>query len=199
MQAWSGDHDQFRSKFEAAAGVERKKLLTAENEHGWNALHFSAVYARGEMMKTLLLEVPELVHRPNRRGWLPLHYASGFGHVEMIDLLLGHGAELSCQNNTSAEHMGWTPLHRAFRWWLDPNKRNAIRHLLIKHGADPTALDAHGRSPIDLVSDPCCAPAARLLAEAVATGHLAADVTRQSEATQHRLAHGIALAQSAQK
>ena len=189
MQAWSGDLKSFSAQLECAAGAEeRMKLLEAENQHGWNALHFSAVYGREEMMEVLLSEAPQLVQKANLRGWRPLHYASGFGHSRMIDLLLRHGADLSCQNEISAEHLGWTPLHRAFRWWLDPNKRNAIAHLLHL-GADPTALDAHGRTPVDLVSDPCCAPAALLLSDAAAAGHEAADMSRQSEATRHRLAY----------
>ena len=165
MQAWSGDLKSFSAQLECAAGAEeRMKLLEAENQHGWNALHFSAVYGREEMMEVLLSEAPQLVQKANLRGWRPLHYASGFGHSRMIDLLLRHGAELSCENEISIAH-------------------------LLHLGADPTALDAHGRTPVDLVSDPCCAPAALLLSEAAAAGHAAAEMSRQSEATRHRLAH----------
>jgi hypothetical protein len=138
------------------------------------------------MLNAMLDECPDLVEVPNRQGWRPLHFASGFGKADMIDLLITRGASLASPNELSDEYRGWTPLHRAFRWWLDPNKPNAILHLLTI-GADPTAHDASGRTPVDLTSDPCCRAAVEALADAAAAGQPAACLSRQSPATVQRL------------
>ena len=96
----------------------------------------------------------------------------------------------------AAEYRGYTPLHRAFRWWLDPHKPNAIRHLLAL-GADPTLRDEAGRTPVDVTSDNCCRPALDALAQAHAAGHAAADVALQTQATQDRLRQAAAAAAAA--
>jgi hypothetical protein len=99
----------------------------------------------------------------------------------------------SC-NPAQKEYNGYTPLHRAFRWWLDPGKPNAIGHLLSV-GADPTCKDAHGRTPVDLVADSSCAAAAVLMAGAAAAGSETAHLSRQTEATQRRLREGLRAAE----
>lgn len=199
MAAWSGDHDRFAAKFAAAATADEKRAaIAASNDHGWNALHFAAVYDRRGMLEPMLEACPELVSAPNKQGWRPLHYAAGFGQPAVINMLLAHGAELDCRNEIAAEYKGYTPLHRAFRWWLDPNKPNAIAHLL-SIGADPTALDEAGRSPVELTSDNCCAPALRALAEAHGAGRAAACLSLQSAATQSRLRDNAAAAEAASR
>ena len=186
--AWSGDEQRFRSKFDGAES-RRDLILEVDPTSGWSAPHFAAVYDRVGMLTEMLDECPDLVEMPNRQGWRPLHFASGFGRRDVIDLLLARGARLDTRNEVSTEYRGWTPLHRAFRWWLDPNKPNAISHLLLR-GADATALDASGRTPVDLVASSCCRDATRLLAEAASAGHETANVSLQSEQTQQRLREG---------
>ena len=187
MATWSGDRERFDSKFTEVASVEEKRnAVLAANQHGWNALHFAAVYDRRAEMKEMLEVCPDLAATPNLQGWRPLHYAAGFGQTEIIDLLLLHGARLDCTNDIAAEYKGYTPLHRAFRWWLDPNKPNAISHLLTI-GADPTLTDARGNTPVDLTADSTCGPAIARLAEAHAAGNAAADLERQNPETRRRL------------
>ena len=152
-------------------------------------IHFAAVYGHHDMLTAMLDECPDLVATPNRQGWRPLHFAAGFGRTAVIDLLLARGADLKCTNDISksvAYGARWTPLHRAFRWWLDPAKPNAIRHLLLL-GADPTALDAAGKTPVDYVSDASSAAAIEALAEAEAAGHGRARLVLQDEATRRRM------------
>ena len=62
----------------------------------------------------------------------------------------------------------------------------SLAHLLLR-GADATARDASGRTPVDLVRSPCCGAAALLLAEAARAGHETAAESLQSEHTQQRL------------
>jgi len=188
MAAWSGDHKKFDRKWLAAASeAEQRQLITnMDPESGWNAMHHAAVGGREKMLNTMLDACPDLVEVPNRQGWRPLHFAAGFGKAAVIDLLIERGASLQTRNELSTEYRGWTPLHRAFRWWLDPNKPNAILHLLTI-GADPTALDASGRTPVDLTSDPCCKAAVAALADAAAAGQAAACLSRQSPAMLQRL------------
>ena len=144
------------------------------------------MYGRNDMLNEMLNECPDLVSAPNRQGWRPLHYASGFGRPDVVDLLLSHGAELQCTNDVSMSYRGWTPLHRAFRWWLDANKPNAIRHLLSL-GADPTHLDEAGKTPVDYVSDASCVAAWQALLEAHEAGHELTRLSLQSDATLGRL------------
>ena len=161
-------------------------MLEVDPTSGWTALHFAAVYGRVAMLEAMLDECPDLAELPNRAGWRPLHYAAGFGRPEVIDLLLERGANLQCTNDVSNAYRGWTPLHRAFRWWLDANKPNAIRHLL-RLGADATVQDSIGRTPVDLVSDASCVAAIAALSEAHAAGLQTAKLSLQREATLGRL------------
>jgi hypothetical protein len=200
MAAWSGDSNRFKRLFDLNVdAAERRRLVAATNEHGWNAIHFAAVYGRIEMLQPMLHLAPELVHEPNRAGWLPLHYAAGFGQKDVIDVLVENGAVVGATNdNPHGEYCGFTPLHRAFRWWgssgSDPTKGDAIRHLLSL-GACPMAKDAAGRTPVDLVSDNCCALALEALAAAHTAGLETANVELQSEATRTRLEAGAAASQ----
>lgn len=183
--AWSGDDSRFRAKFDPTE-TRRRQITEVDPTSGWTALHFAAVYGRTDMLAEMLDECPDLVEVPNRAGWRPLHYGAGFGRPDVIDLLLERGACLQCKNDVSEPYRGWTPLHRAFRWWLDPNKPNAIRHLL-RLGADPTAQDAIGRTPLDLVSDSSCVAAIAALGEAQAAGLETAKLSLQRDTTLARL------------
>ena len=193
--AWSGDEDRFRKKFadpELTSAQRRKAIEEVDPTSGWTALHFAAVYGRNSMLIDMLEECPDRVETPNRQGWRPLHYAAGFGRPDVVDLLLSRGAKLHCTNDVSESYRSWTPLHRAFRWWLDPNKPNAIVHLLSL-GADPTVRDAAGRTPVDLVSDASCVAAIAALGEAHAAGLETANLSMcASETTISRLRAALA-------
>jgi len=191
LEAWSGDKAKFNEQFVNAAPEERRNLITEiDPNSGWTALHFATVYGQEGMVKDMLLECPDLIDLPNRQGWKPLHFAAGFGQIPIIDLLISLGADLACRNETSPECKGWTPLHRAIRWWLDPGKPNAVSHLL-SIGADATLVDDVGRTPVDLAADSCCFTLAEYLHTAAVSGNETAEFRHQSEATRSRLRHAV--------
>ena len=134
MAAWMKDGNKFDDIWNLArSSEERRSLAFASNEHGWNALHHAAVHNQTHMIQKLAEESfgRELAQSSTRNGWRPLHYASGFGQKESVDLLLKVGAaDLEIQNDRSYSCLGWTPFHRAIRWWLSPGKPNCIEHLL---------------------------------------------------------------------
>ena len=88
-----------------------------------------------------------------RTGWQPLHFAAGFGKAEAVDLLLQAGADIEARNTTAGHHAGWTPFHRACRWWLSPGKPNCIRHLLeLEPGVKLDAETDDGLTAANLVN-----------------------------------------------
>ena len=108
----------------------------------------------------------ECMHEPYSIFYLPsLLRCPTFiqGKPKIINKLIECGAKLDTVNEVSPEYKGYTPLHRAFRWWLDPGKPNAISHLL-SIGANPTLVDAQGRTPVDLVADSSCVAAVSVAA-----------------------------------
>ena len=167
MAAWMKDRDRFDAVWDAADAAdatgttgttgttassahvhERRDLAFAENEHGWNALHHACVHNQTHMIQQLLAEDfgCELAATSVRNGWRPLHYACGFGQQESVDLLLTMGdADLEVNNDKSYACMGFTPFHRAIRWWLSPGKPNCIGHLL-KVGVNAAALTEDGKT-----------------------------------------------------
>uniref|UniRef100_A0A8C7A4H6 Poly [ADP-ribose] polymerase n=1 Tax=Nothoprocta perdicaria TaxID=30464 RepID=A0A8C7A4H6_NOTPE len=79
-----------------------------------------------------------------RRGLVPLHNACSYGHYEVTELLLKHGA---CVN--AMDLWQFTPLHEAAS-----KNRVEVCSLLLSHGADPTLLNCHGKSAVDMAPTP---------------------------------------------
>lgn len=77
--AWSGDAVAFNKEYDEVQGdpATLNERISLTNEHGWNALHFAAVYGRVNMIEKLLPHAPELVRKANPAGWEPIHYAAG--------------------------------------------------------------------------------------------------------------------------
>uniref|UniRef100_UPI000D2FD262 tankyrase-2-like n=1 Tax=Maylandia zebra TaxID=106582 RepID=UPI000D2FD262 len=71
---------------------------------------------------------------------VPLHNACSYGHYEVIELLVKHGA---CVN--AMDLWQFTPLHEAAS-----KNRVEVCSLLLSYGADPTFLNCHNKSSIDL-------------------------------------------------
>jgi serine/threonine protein kinase len=74
-------------------------------------------------------------------GSTPLHIAAGNGHVSAVKALLAGGASIDRRM-----HDGWSALHLA----AASGKLLAVQALLAA-GADPTAEDACGKQPADVV------------------------------------------------
>ncbi|KFV46172.1 TNKS1 protein, partial [Anthoscopus minutus] len=77
-------------------------------------------------------------------GLVPLHNACSYGHYEVTELLLKHGA---CVN--AMDLWQFTPLHEAAS-----KNRVEVCSLLLSHGADPTLVNCHGKSAVDMAPTP---------------------------------------------
>ncbi|CAI5462978.1 unnamed protein product [Closterium sp. Yama58-4] len=79
------------------------------------------------------------------RGLTALHAAVWQNHVGVVERLL----ELGCDPDAADWESGWTALHRAchFGHW-------AVMGRLLAHNASPSALDALGRTPLQLLPRP---------------------------------------------
>uniref|UniRef100_A0A674AXR6 Poly [ADP-ribose] polymerase n=1 Tax=Salmo trutta TaxID=8032 RepID=A0A674AXR6_SALTR len=75
---------------------------------------------------------------------VPLHNACSYGHYEVTDILVKQGA---CVN--AMDLWQFTPLHEAAS-----KNRVDVCSLLVSNGADPTFLNCHNQSAIDLSPTP---------------------------------------------
>ncbi|KAM9446412.1 tankyrase, TRF1-interacting ankyrin-related ADP-ribose polymerase b [Clarias gariepinus] len=106
-------------------------------------LHLAAGYNRVRIVQ-LLLQYGADVHAKDKGGLVPLHNACSYGHYEVTELLLKHGA---CVN--AMDLWQFTPLHEAAS-----KNRAEVCSLLLSHGADPTVLNCHCKSAIELAHTP---------------------------------------------
>uniref|UniRef100_UPI001ED84CE7 poly [ADP-ribose] polymerase tankyrase-2-like isoform X2 n=1 Tax=Scatophagus argus TaxID=75038 RepID=UPI001ED84CE7 len=102
-------------------------------------LHLAAGYNRVKTVQ-LLLQHGADVHAKDKGDLVPLHNACSYGHYEVTELLLKHGA---CVN--AVDLWQFTPLHEAAS-----KNRVEVCYLLLSYGADPTFLNCHNKSSIDL-------------------------------------------------
>ncbi|XP_004911091.1 poly [ADP-ribose] polymerase tankyrase-1 isoform X3 [Xenopus tropicalis] len=106
-------------------------------------LHLAAGYNRVRIVQ-LLLQHGADVHAKDKGGLVPLHNACSYGHFEVTELLLKHGA---CVN--AMDLWQFTPLHEAAS-----KNRVEVCSLLLSHGADPTLVNCHGKSAVDMAPTP---------------------------------------------
>lgn len=71
---------------------------------------------------------------------MPLHNACSYGHFEVTEALLKHGAAVN-----ASDLWTFTPLHEAAS-----KSRAEVCSLLLSEGADPTQLNCHSKSAIDV-------------------------------------------------
>lgn len=71
---------------------------------------------------------------------VPLHNACSYGHFEITEMLIKHGA-----NVNAMDLWQFTPLHEAAS-----KSRIEVCSLLLSEGADPTLLNCHSKSAIDV-------------------------------------------------
>lgn len=102
-------------------------------------LHLAAGYNRGRVVQ-LLLQRGADVHAKDKGGLVPLHNACSYGHFEVTEMLLKHGALVNAMDLWQ-----FTPLHEAAS-----KSRAEVCSLLLSHGADPTLLNCHSKSALDV-------------------------------------------------
>lgn len=111
-----------------------------------SALHYAA--ATGSLSAVEALVGAGLdVNAQDISGRTPLHYAVEQNAVELTDFLIEKGAETELYGRGYGIHDAarvlCTPLHVAARFSYP-----AVVKLLLKHGADPNALDSVGATPL---------------------------------------------------
>ncbi|XP_061491464.1 poly [ADP-ribose] polymerase tankyrase-2 isoform X4 [Rhineura floridana] len=106
-------------------------------------LHLAAGYNRVKIVQ-LLLQHGADVHAKDKGDLVPLHNACSYGHYEVTELLVKHGA---CVN--AMDLWQFTPLHEAAS-----KNRVEVCSLLLSYGADPTLLNCHNKSTINLAPTP---------------------------------------------
>uniref|UniRef100_A0A3B4ZYY5 Poly [ADP-ribose] polymerase n=1 Tax=Stegastes partitus TaxID=144197 RepID=A0A3B4ZYY5_9TELE len=106
------------------------------------------------------------------RDLVPLHNACSYGHYEVSELLVKHGA---CVN--AMDLWQFTPLHEAAS-----KNRVEVCSLLLSYGADPSFLNCHNKSSIDLA--PTSALKERLAHEF--RGHSLLQASREADLLQVR-------------
>lgn len=102
-------------------------------------LHLAAGYNRTRIVQILLQNGAD-VHAKDKGGLVPLHNACSYGHFEVTEMLVKHGA-----NVNAMDLWQFTPLHEAAS-----KSRVEVCSLLLSHGADPTLLNCHNKSAIDV-------------------------------------------------
>ena len=130
----------------AEAGAELDVWVPGiHSPHGWTPLHYAVQRNRNPPVTAALIETGADIHATQNDGPTPLHDAET---PEVVALLLAAGADIEAR----ATYLGWrqpngrdmTPLHVAAR------KGNAAVFMaLLEAGADPTALDIEGKTPLD--------------------------------------------------
>lgn len=161
---------------EAARSGNEEKLLQLLNPLNVNChasdgrrstpLHLAAGYNRARVVQILLQNGAD-VHAKDKGGLVPLHNACSYGHFEVTEALLKHGAAVN-----ASDLWAFTPLHEGAS-----KSRAEVCSLLLSEGADPTQLNCHSKSAIDVA--PTLELQERLAYEY--KGHCLLDACRQAD------------------
>ncbi|XP_041368600.1 poly [ADP-ribose] polymerase tankyrase-1-like [Gigantopelta aegis] len=163
---------------EASRSGNEEKLMTlltplnvnchASDGRKSTPLHLAAGYNRTRIVQ-LLLQHGADVHAKDKGGLVPLHNACSYGHFEVTEMLLKAGASVNAMDLWQ-----FTPLHEAAS-----KSRVEVCSLLLSHGADPTLVNCHSKSALDVA--PTRELQERLQAEY--KGHSLLEGARQSDLT----------------
>ena len=85
------------------------------------------------------------IDKLDKKGNAPLHYAAAATRPDMLELLLRHGADVNVRN----KRYQTTALHEVARSGARNGRAvRAITTLLLERGADASAIDKHGETPL---------------------------------------------------
>ncbi|XP_023715852.1 uncharacterized protein LOC111868952 isoform X2 [Cryptotermes secundus] len=103
-------------------------------------LHYAAKFGNVPMMKTLL-RAGANVSAVNARRRTPLHLAAAKGHTEACSLLISAKSDVNASDERDR-----TPLHMVAMY----GGSISVAEVLVKKGANMTAVDRNGLTPFDL-------------------------------------------------
>jgi ankyrin repeat protein len=142
----------------------------AELLHPGRPLDACESAALGEVtaLRTCLENDDDSRVRRSSDGWTPLHLAAFFGRDDAVTLLIDHGAPLDAHSTNALRN---SPLHAA----LAGNTLPVLVRRLVFAGADVTARDAHGNTPLHLAASRGYEPLCDLLIARGADTHALSD------------------------
>ncbi|KAK3583273.1 hypothetical protein CHS0354_011160 [Potamilus streckersoni] len=145
MAAKANNPVHFQSYWEMdEEGIEENSREEIEKDPSKKIL-WAAENNNLDVVQSLLVDDPELIHARDADGYTPLHRSSYNGHLEMIEVLLAHGADVHAKTSD-----GWHPLHSASRW-----NQADVAMLLLQNGADINAQTNGGQTALHIAcSDP---------------------------------------------
>uniref|UniRef100_A0AAY4D309 Poly [ADP-ribose] polymerase n=1 Tax=Denticeps clupeoides TaxID=299321 RepID=A0AAY4D309_9TELE len=133
------------------ADPSAKAVLTGEYKK--DELLEAARSGNEEKLMALLTPLNVNCHASDGRKSTPLHLAAGYNRVRIVQLLLQYGVRPvnllhgACVN--AMDLWQFTPLHEAAS-----KNRVEVCSLLLSHGADPTLVNCHNKSAVDMAPTP---------------------------------------------
>jgi len=135
--------------------------VNAMDAEGNRPIHIAAAKNKWDMVRFLIANGAE-VNVANKTGVQPIHHAANCGYInsnaDPVGLLVKHGAKV-----TVADKRGRTPLHwlltdmveerakkEGIADWGVQNYEMGLAKALVEAGADPTALNSAGESPLTI-------------------------------------------------
>lgn len=126
-----------------------QKLIAANvdineaSESGCTALIWALVFKRRDML-SLLLDAGADIEQADTKGTTPLMFAALAKDTDILRKLLAAGADVNAALTGGTNEIGTTALHYA----VTRKDNLAAIKLLIKHGANVTAANETGRTPL---------------------------------------------------
>ena len=119
------------------------------NSHDYSPLLLASQYGHSGVVRLLLdYNAHWYVNAHDENGDTSLHKSVGHGHFEVVRMLLAYGAGVNTPNN-----LGFTPLHRAARYWTPSTQALDIVRLLLNYDADVQARNSSGKTPSEEAFD----------------------------------------------
>ena len=126
------------------AAKDKKKLISIENNAGYNVFHCACQYSGNnfDFVKYCIdNKLVDINTASSKSGKTALHIACYNGYTKIVDLLLANNAKVNIKSLD-----GRTPLHATCAWGYG-NKE--IIETLIKNGVEINAVDKKGKTALD--------------------------------------------------